>query len=127
MDIATETEFYCPAIDEMGNYIDSIPPNHKNGIRCPCGSRRDKIYYNFPTHIKTKTHQKWIAELTNNKQNYFLENEKLRNLVQNQRIIIAELEKQISSKNLTIECLTEKIGQMKASAYQTTNINLIDI
>ena len=59
--------------------------NLKNGIRCPCGARKDKTYdgiSNFNAHIKTKIHKKWIEDLNLNKKNFhvltyiFLKNRK---------------------------------------------------
>jgi hypothetical protein len=84
-------------MDEYGNYIDSIPhwTTIKHGIRCPCGTRKDKvfnIYTSFNAHLSTKTHQKWLAELNTNKKNYFVENEKLSKTVEMQKILIARLE-----------------------------------
>jgi hypothetical protein len=63
MELITEPDFYSPSISDNGNYIDKIPPftNLKNGLRCPCGARKDKIYDThsvFYSHIKTKCHQK---------------------------------------------------------------------
>ena len=62
MELVTEPETYLPSIDDTSNYIDKIPPftTIKHGIRCPCGSRKDKVYDShtvFSQHIKTKTHQ----------------------------------------------------------------------
>ena len=75
MELATQPDIYIPSIDENGNYIDKTPSfnNLKNGIRCPCGSRKDKTYdgiSNFNAHIKTKIHKKWIEELNLNHEIY---------------------------------------------------------
>ena len=46
--------------------------NIKNGLRCPCGTRKDKTYdctSYFSNHIKSKTHQKWLSDLNMNKAN----------------------------------------------------------
>jgi hypothetical protein len=56
MELVTEPDTYMPSMDNSGNYIDNIPPI-KHGIRCPCGSRKDKSYDShslFAGHIKTK-------------------------------------------------------------------------
>ena len=64
MELATEPDIYSPNIDNNGDYIDKVPSFNTNalanGIRCPCGTRKDKIYTStsmFSSHIKTKTHE----------------------------------------------------------------------
>ena len=114
MELVTETELYSPSIDENGNYVDKIPSFSvcKNGIRCPCGSRKDKIYDShsvFSSHIKTKSHQKWLQSLNLNKSNYYIENVKLNETIHNQRIIIAKMEKDLQNKNHTIDYLTQQL------------------
>jgi hypothetical protein len=114
MELVTEPDLYMPSIDNIGNYIDKIPSfnNLKHGIRCPCGSRKDKTYDThgvFSTHIKTKTHQKWLNNLNLNKANYYIENENLKTTLHNQRLIIAKLEKEIQNKIMTIDYLTQQL------------------
>ena len=111
MDLIIEPDIYSPSIDEDGNYIDKIPStaNMKLGLRCPCGCRKDKVYETpsvFSSHIKTKSHQKWLADLNLNKANYYVENEKLRETIHNQKMVIAKLEKDINNRNMTIDFLT---------------------
>jgi hypothetical protein len=112
-----------PSIDNIGNYIDKIPSfnNLKHGIRCPCGSRKEKTYDThgvFSTHIKTKTHQKWLNNLNLNKANYYIENENLKTTLHNQRLIISKLEKEVQNKSMTIDYLTRQL---------TNNNNPIDL
>jgi len=121
MDLALEPEIYTPSIDYNGNYIDKIPSviYFKNGLRCSCGSRKDKVYdcaNYFSTHIKTKTHQKWLADMNINKMNYYTENFQLKDTINNQKLIIARLEKEIIVKSKTIDLLTQQI------IYKETNI-----
>ena len=115
LDIALEPEIYCPNVDSAGNYIDKIPSSIvlKNGIRCPCGTRQDKSYNTpakFAVHIKSKKHQQWLGDLNANKLNFYEENIKLKDTVQNQRLIIANFEKSLNTKNLTIEFLTQQLN-----------------
>lgn len=115
LDIALEPEIYCPNVDLNGNYVDKVPSSVvlKNGIRCPCGTRQDKSYNTpakFTAHIRSKKHQQWLVELNVNKLNYYEENIKLKDTVQNQRLIIANMEKSINNKNLTIEFLTQQLN-----------------
>ena len=120
MELIVEPDIYSPSIDELGNYIDKIPSyaNLKNGLRCPCGTRKDKTYdtYNtFNKHIKTKAHQTWLSNLNLNKANYYIENEKLKEVIQNQKLIIAKLEKDVNSKNMTIDYLTQHLNRKSNS------------
>jgi hypothetical protein len=114
MELVTETEMYAPSIDECGNYIDKIPSSNtmKYGIRCPCVCRKDKIYDTYGTfsaHTKTKMHQKWLNQLNLNKANFYIENEKLKETIQNQRLMLAKNEKEIQKKTMTIDYLTQQL------------------
>ena len=128
MDIAVTPDTYTPSVNEYGTYIDSVPII-KTGLYCPCGSRRDKVYENtskFSAHTQTKTHQKWLYMLNQNKANYYVELLKCKELVENQQTIITKLENQLQSKVLTIDYLTE---QLLASKKQNMAVvsNLLDI
>jgi hypothetical protein len=116
MELVTEPDTYSPNIDEKGNYIDKVPSFHTsalaNGLRCPCGTRKDKVYTShstFTAHIKTKTHEKWLQELNTNKANFYVESQKLRDVVQSQKIMIGKMEIEISNKNMTIDYLTQQL------------------
>lgn len=115
MELIVEPEVYAPSIDEIGNYIDKIPTFNtiKHGIRCPCGSRKDKTFdtsSTFSAHIKTKTHHKWLINLNLNKANFYIENETLKNTVQNQRLVIAKLDRDLQNKIMTIDYLTQQLS-----------------
>jgi hypothetical protein len=115
MELVTEPDFYVPSIDEHGNYVDRIPSYHilKKGLMCPCGSRRDSIAFDstvrFSSHMRTKSHQKWLQGLNFNKVNYYMENETLKETIQNQRVIVAKMEKELTNKNMTIDYLTQQL------------------
>ena len=114
MDLIVESDIYTPSIDDIGNYIDKIPTftNIKNGLRCPCGTRRDKTYdcsSYFTNHIKTQTHKKWLSNMNLNRSNYYIENIQLRETINNQKLIIAKFEKEINTKLKTINYLTEQL------------------
>ncbi len=120
MDLSLESDIYEPIIDD-GNYSDYLPPSSKfkNGLRCPCGARKDHIFdsrQSFAGHIKTKTHQKWLTDLNTNKMNYYTECEKLKEVINSQKLIIAQMEKdmivlkkEIHIKSKTINILTEQL------------------
>jgi inner membrane protein involved in colicin E2 resistance len=134
MDLITEPDIYSPSMDDLGNYIDKVPSflMMTNGIRCPCGSRKDFIYNTratFANHIKTKMHLKWLADVNCNKSNYMSENEKLKETINNQRLIISKMEKELHSKILTIDYLTQQLhsqGLIKPSQSLNTVTNLLD-
>ena len=108
MELVIEPGIYSPSIDETGNYIDKIPVLTKNeGIHCPC-SRKDKIC-NFSQHMKSKCHQQWLKTINLNRANYFVENMELRNTVANQKLIIARMEKEMNTKMMTIDYLSQQL------------------
>lgn len=123
MNLSLESDIYEPNIDDGGNYVDFLPPSSKfkNGLRCPCGARKDHIFDSRPSfgsHIKTKTHLKWLSDLNTNKMNYFIECEKLKEIVSSQKIIIARLEKEVYTHKNTIINLAQQF------AKEPTNNNI---
>ena len=120
MELIAESEIYSPSISDNGNYVDKIPSFNglKNGIRCLCGARKDKTYNSysiFSNHIKTKCHQNWLDNLNLNKNNHYIDNVKLNEVVHNQKIIIGKMEKDINNKNIIIDLLTQELGKLKIS------------
>ncbi len=116
MELVTEPDTYSPNIDDKGNYVDKVPSFYTNalanGLRCPCGTRKDKIYTShatFTAHIKTKTHEKWLQELNTNKANFYVESQKLRDVVQSQKIMIGKMELNILNKNMTFEYFKKQL------------------
>lgn len=127
MELSLDSDIYEPSIDDDGNYSDYLPPSSKfkNGLRCPCGARKDHIFdsrASFGIHIKTKTHQKWIGELNTNKMNYYTECEKLKEVVSSQKIIIAKMENELTMKMKTIDYLSQQL-----MAKDTGTQNVIDL
>lgn len=130
MELITEPDIYSPSMDDQGNYIDRIPQFNiiKKGVYCPCGSRKDKAYDStsaFSTHIKTKCHQKWLTGVNQNKVNMYIDNETLKETVQNQRLVIAKMEKDLQTKVMTIDYLT--IQLTKQNQPTITVSNLLDL
>ena len=131
--LAVEPEYYSPNTDINGNYIDGdVRPWPDEGIRCPCGTRKDNIFTSrqkLNSHKKTQGHQRWLFELNNNKQNLYIENIKLKETIKTQKEIltkqgnkIAQLDKDINDNNITIVYLTKKIQK-----YEETKDDLHDI
>lgn len=125
MDISLTPDTYTPNIDENGNYIDGKIPII-NGIICLCGSRKDKVYETqskFSTHCKSKIHQKWLQQLNNNKANYYIELQKIKETYENQKLIIARFEKETFNKSRTIDYLTEQLCNKR----HEPEVDLLDI
>jgi hypothetical protein len=135
MELATEPDTYCPNIDEHGNYADRVPSFNTaalaNGLRCSCGTRKDKLYTSaamFSAHIKTKTHEKWLQDLNTNKANFYIENKKLRDLVQSQKIMLGKMEVELANKSLTIDYLTQQlIAKHATQSIQPKSNNVDDL
>lgn len=113
MDLIVDSDIYTPCVDNNGTYIDKVPSfnNIKNGLRCPCGTRKDKTYdcsSYFSTHIKSQTHKRWLLDINANKKNFYTENVVLKETIHNQKLIIARLQKEIIIKSNAIDCLTEQ-------------------
>jgi hypothetical protein len=68
-----------------------------------------ETYSVFSAHTKTKNHQKWLETLNLNKANYYIENIHLRETIDNQKQIIAKMEKEINNKNITVNYLTQQL------------------
>lgn len=120
MDLTTDSDIYEPNIDNNGNYQDYVPSSSKfkHGLRCPCGARKDHVFdsrASFQGHLKTKSHIKWITDLNTNKMNFYTECEKLKELVNSQKLIIARLEKDINTKLKTIDYLTQQLMSKESS------------
>ena len=127
MDITLTPDTYTPSVDDNGKYIDNVP-FIKNGLICPCGSRKDKAYEDtskFSSHTKTKCHQKWLLILNQNKANYYVEMLKNKEIVESQQKIIVHLENQLSKKALTIDYLTEQLTRNTNPRIET--IDLLEI
>lgn len=136
-EIALEPEIYCPIVDDTGNYVDKVPRNILSlGLRCPCSVRKDKSYISyaaFSTHIKTKTHIKWLETMNANKQNHYEENVRLTETVNAQKLIIAKMEKEIQTKIFTIDILSQQLAALMNGGgvsvppqTATANIDLLD-
>lgn len=114
MDLVIDSDIYEPSILDNGNYSDYLPSSSKfkNGLRCPCGSRKDHVFdsrQSFSVHIKSKSHQKWLSDLNTNKMNFYTECEKLKEVVNSQKLVIARLEKELIIKSKTIDYLTQQL------------------
>jgi alpha-N-acetylglucosamine transferase len=130
MELIVDSDIYIPGMDQQGNYIDSATSQSRypNGIKCPCGSRKDKTYYAgpvFTAHTKTKSHQKWIDQLNASKMNYYSETLKQADTIHSQKLVIANLSRTLEIKNKLIEILSEQLVDSNKTPSITVN-NLLD-
>ncbi len=127
MDISVQPDIYTPSVDNNGNYIDSLLSfNIQKGIHCPCMPNKERVFNcvaKFNIHKKSKTHQKWLSALNQEKMNYFVENIQLKELVENQRKIISQLDIDNQNKKAVIEYLN---NQLKDKILSSTEVNLLD-
>lgn len=116
-DLITLPDLYSPNVDESGRYVDKSPTiaclRRGNGMRCPCGTRREEKVYSsvekFSSHLKTKRHQEWLCELNLNRANYYVENLQLKEDVQTQKRVIARMEKDLRNRQVTIDYLSSQL------------------
>ena len=124
--LAMDPDYYSPNTDIDGKYIDGdVRPWPDEGIRCPCGTRKDIIFTSrqkLNSHKKTQGHQKWLCDLNNNKQNLYIENIKLKETIRNQIKLITQQGNDITLKNSLIATLTQDIQNLKQP-----NVDLLDI
>ena len=132
--LAVEPDYYSPNTDINGNYIDGdVRPWPDEGIRCPCGTRKDNIFTSrqkLNTHKKTQGHQRWLCDLNNNKQNHYIENIKTNKTNKTQKELltklgnkIAQLEKDTNDYKTTIVYLTKKVQKLEESKNDLLDIN----
>ena len=129
MELIIESDIYEPYVDDKNNYSDYLPPSSKfkHGLRCPCGTRKEHVFdsrQSFGIHIKTKTHQKWLSDLNTNKLNFYTENIKLNETINNQKIIIAKLQRENDENIKLIARLTKKI-ELKEDCNSNTVFDLL--
>lgn len=127
MDISLQPEYYKPSVDDNGKFIDSlISFNLEAGIICPCIANKNKIFNcktKFNSHKKTKTHKLWLENLNGEKNNLYIENLQLKELLDSQKKIIAKYDIELMKKNAIIDFLSET----KNISCQQESINLLDI
>lgn len=97
MSLITDSDEYCPIANQDGVYVDALPSFHNRpqGFRCPCSNKSYTTRTLLSSHIKTIIHKNWIESLNTNRTNYFAELEKERQVVKEQKLIIARMERDI--------------------------------
>ena len=67
-----------------------------------------------------------MSDLNLNKANYYVENQQLNVTIQNQRLIIAKLEKDVQNKMMTIDYLTQQLHK-KCNENVVTDLLDLDV
>ena len=97
MSLITDSDDYTPE-NVDGTYVDKMPSfaNRPQGFRCPCSNKCYTTRVLLASHIKTVMHKTWIESLNANRVNHYVELEKERQIVHQQKIIIAQMEREIA-------------------------------
>ena len=141
MSLITDSDDYSPGISNDGSYVDQIPSfnqrygsldNKPQGLRCPCNNHVFHGRTNFATHIKSERHKKWLESQNANRNNHAVELEKERQLVKEQKIIIARLELEVARLERNMLKMTEMIhilsdiNRKTPLTQQETTLDLLD-
>ena len=127
MSLITESDVYSPSMDSNGAYIDNIPNfnGHKQGLKCPCNNNLFCSRQSFKTHTNTSVHKNWLIQHNNNRQNYFQELEQAKQLIQEQKRIIAQLEREKNDLRRTIHILSTPTT-ITANIIDTHTVDLLE-
>tara|TARA_Y100000389_G_C17364132_1_gene465305 strand:- start:586 stop:966 length:381 start_codon:yes stop_codon:yes gene_type:complete len=114
MSLVVEPDLYQVSVDDNGTYINCMPPLNtiKNGIRCPCGSRKNQIFKtstSLSKHFDCDKHKMWLKNLNLSKINHYNELVNSKELINQQKIIIRELKLELQEKDKMIINLTKNI------------------
>jgi len=134
MSLITDSDDYSPGISNDGSYIDQIPSfkQHSQGLRCPCNNHVFHGRTNFATHTKSDRHKKWLESQNANRNNHAVELEKERQLVKEQKLIIARLELEVARLERNMLKMTEMIHMLSdinrktPLTQQETTLDLLD-
>lgn len=127
MELVQQAETYVPCIGEDGRYIDVVPSSSVfslAGLRCACGSRKDKVYNSraqFISHIKTQVHQNWLRQMYLNNANYYAKVQELERVVQSQKIMIGRLEVEVKNRDVTIQTLISQFANKDKNVIVPTD------
>ena len=117
MELATESDVYGPGVSNEGVYVDQIPVfNHlSQGLRCPCTNNCYSTRQSFCTHTKTQGHKRWLDALNANRTNHFAELEQSRQLIRQQQLIIAQLERDKHNMMTMVNILSRQLTESVSS------------
>ena len=131
MSLSVEPDLYQVAVDENGTYINAMPSlnNIKNGIRCPCGSRKNQVYKttaSLTKHFDCEKHKTWLKNLNHEKINHYNDLIKTREVFQQQQQMIRDLKIELQEKDRIIINLNKDINKLQKPTYVPV-VNLLDL
>jgi hypothetical protein len=124
MSLITDSDEYFPR-NTNGVYIDFIPSfhTHPQGLRCPCTGKPYSTRSVFSSHVKTVIHKRWIEALNTNSTNHYEELEKEKQICREQKIIIAQMERDIAKLEREKLSMLETIHILSNMNKTPTNTN----
>ncbi len=124
MSLITDSDEYSPGVTNDGSYVNQIPNfnNRPQGIRCPCNNHVFHARQNFVTHIKSDIHKKFIESLNANRNNHAAELETARQVIKDQKIIIAQRDTAIAQRDTAIAKLENETRKLFRTIHLITGI-----
>ena len=130
-----EPDTYEP-IPVDGQLVDHVPSfaEHPQGIRCRCSNKCYTSRTLLNAHLKTGIHKKWMEELNSTSTNLHSDLERERQLVKEQKIIIARKDQEIAKLKRDqvkfiehIHFLTSIMNSSSASSHSVETPSQMDL
>lgn len=97
MELSCVPDTYVPSVNESGVYVDEVarcfPPT---GVICECTGRLYATREKFAQHVRCRTHANWLEQVNLQHKNYFRKCQEQEQIIRQQRLLIAELEKKVA-------------------------------
>ena len=120
MSLITDSDVYSLRINNDGLYEDDIPSSNyftnEKQLKCPCNHNQFKSRYCLVSHTKTVIHKKWIETQNANRNNHHACLEEERKIVREQKIVIAQLQREI------LQLQNEKREFLRTIGFLSSNI-----
>lgn len=99
MALVTDSDVYSLKLNAEGLNEDDIPSTNyftnDKQLKCPCNHNNFKSRVCFVSHTKTVIHRKWIDAQNANRNNHQAELEAEKKIVREQKIMIAQMQRDI--------------------------------
>lgn len=100
MALITDSDVYSLKMNAEGLYEDDIPSTsyftNEKQLKCPCNHNHFKVRACLVSHTKTAIHRKWIESQNANRNNHHAELEAEKKTVREQKIMIAQMQRDIA-------------------------------
>ena len=98
--LLTESDVHSLKLNEEGLYVDDMPSSghfaNNRQMKCPCNNNYYKSRPCLLAHTKTAVHKKWIETKNANRNNHHTELEAEKKTVREQKILIAQMQRDIA-------------------------------